>query len=1208
MFRSKFIVTVILFFACQLAYTQMPPFGFWKTGGVKPFQVLGAVGGTDATADAWFADSGNILNISWQNTTEDSFDVTVYENDETTVKCGLHNVAQDTLSFSFAISTDCVSSLTEGTTYKAKVVAKKSTKDYRAVNSMYAFAKDTVPPTINITGFPANPTNQTAANFTFTVSDATSGVNTIECFLDTISQGACANSKNFTGLADGNHEFKVVAVDNAGNSAQATYNWNINTIVITGDPLYYTQISTAWSQGLTVSGGTGSFTYSLPVNPGGDSAVSASPTVSYTTGATAGAFNFTLRVTDTISGNTKDFSFVLDSYDNDLCLWTGGTSTDWATASNWLYCSGSAPIATSKVAILSTAANMPTISVNTTIDSFGLGPGGGTITINAGRVLTLDNTTQTVRSSVIMKGQNPTCTNCTVITTVANPNLSIVDGAVFEIEAGIKFGNGGGGFIRVGDGVTHGSLKTSEDGSGHKPLFIMNGSSNFIVVNGTAANRSVVDIHGLIADGQQSRSGSYFYFQDYYEIKNMDGVTKLDEQYSINSGHAIFRFASCVNALVTDTSWTDMIMNVGVEKNIGYNIRADGASCGSLPVITIANAPTPGQGYGSFYELDPNNKISWLNDSSHLCEWSGAISTDWNNAGNWSSCNNGRGGVPIGEDSAVIPGSPLNQPLISTNTYLRNFGLGMGGGTVTVGAGARLTIADTTNTIQSDVKFQGATTTCANCVVSAASFLTITDNATVTLLKGIQFRGQGIRVGNGSSGGAIKTGPAGPANEWPLIYSNVDYVTLEGGDTSNRAILSLDGANVGAYNVGFFNFKKFSEIQNFDNVYFQTSSMAGDSNIRFSDCNGVNILDSAWTAIHFRGVPSHALGYNIRADGSNCNLLPTVTISSSGTDLLSGYGSLYENDPYNKFNWTNGASYTCEWTGAADSSWTNAANWNSCANGRFGYPDALDSAVIPVTATQPVISSNTNLFAIGAGTGGGTVTINSGVAVRLVANTDTIRSDVKFQGNTTTCTTCQIQKLHMTNEDLQIVNNSTLTLLSGIYVFAGQGKISVGNGVEAGHLATGAAGAPNEWPSVYVNKNLSVNGTVGQNSSVNFDGINLGLYFQAGGRSIIFGSYSTISKFDNITFDYPSGTSLTDASYVHFSNCTGMSVTDTSWAGLTFADSITGSARNIDASGTSCSSLPTISLTGYSGTGACGAVGSGACTYENDPNSKIDWN
>jgi hypothetical protein len=75
---------------------------------------------------------------------------------------------------------------------------------------------------------PSNPTTQTSANFTFTVSDA---VSSVQCQLDGAPPGACTSpsSQTYTSLGSGSHTFTVAATDAAGNTVSDSYTWAISS-------------------------------------------------------------------------------------------------------------------------------------------------------------------------------------------------------------------------------------------------------------------------------------------------------------------------------------------------------------------------------------------------------------------------------------------------------------------------------------------------------------------------------------------------------------------------------------------------------------------------------------------------------------------------------------------------------------------------------------------------------------------------------------------------------------------------------------------------------------------------------------------------------------------------------------------------------------------------------------------------------------------
>src|SRR5438105_11731959 len=85
----------------------------------------------------------------------------------------------------------------------------------------------TAVPAPTITSSPPNPTNQTSAKFTYTDSQA--GV-TFKCKLDGGEWATCpATGITYSGLASGDHTFKVEAVSGTKTSPETSYAWKIDT-------------------------------------------------------------------------------------------------------------------------------------------------------------------------------------------------------------------------------------------------------------------------------------------------------------------------------------------------------------------------------------------------------------------------------------------------------------------------------------------------------------------------------------------------------------------------------------------------------------------------------------------------------------------------------------------------------------------------------------------------------------------------------------------------------------------------------------------------------------------------------------------------------------------------------------------------------------------------------------------------------------------
>jgi hypothetical protein len=82
---------------------------------------------------------------------------------------------------------------------------------------------DGTPPTVAIGQAPSSPSGSRSATFTFSASEPT------HCKLDTGAFAACTGSATYTNLSDGPHTFTVQATDAAGNTAQDSHTWTVET-------------------------------------------------------------------------------------------------------------------------------------------------------------------------------------------------------------------------------------------------------------------------------------------------------------------------------------------------------------------------------------------------------------------------------------------------------------------------------------------------------------------------------------------------------------------------------------------------------------------------------------------------------------------------------------------------------------------------------------------------------------------------------------------------------------------------------------------------------------------------------------------------------------------------------------------------------------------------------------------------------------------
>lgn len=96
------------------------------------------------------------------------------------------------------------------------------------------FRVDTLSPVLTVSMMPSAVTNATTAQFQFITSDSLSGIAQVQCSLDNAAFANCSSPVSLASLAIGNHNFRIRAVDRAGNISDVySYNWMINMALAT---------------------------------------------------------------------------------------------------------------------------------------------------------------------------------------------------------------------------------------------------------------------------------------------------------------------------------------------------------------------------------------------------------------------------------------------------------------------------------------------------------------------------------------------------------------------------------------------------------------------------------------------------------------------------------------------------------------------------------------------------------------------------------------------------------------------------------------------------------------------------------------------------------------------------------------------------------------------------------------------------------------
>jgi len=128
-----------------------------------------------------------------------------------------------------------VGGLSGGGTVTASIAAGAATDAALHGNTASSSTDNTVTfdaaaPETTIDTHPAISITTTSATFTFSATDAGTGVAGFECSLDAAAFSTCTSPRNLTGLSGGSHTFQVRATDNIGNtdSTPASFIWTVD--------------------------------------------------------------------------------------------------------------------------------------------------------------------------------------------------------------------------------------------------------------------------------------------------------------------------------------------------------------------------------------------------------------------------------------------------------------------------------------------------------------------------------------------------------------------------------------------------------------------------------------------------------------------------------------------------------------------------------------------------------------------------------------------------------------------------------------------------------------------------------------------------------------------------------------------------------------------------------------------------------------------
>jgi hypothetical protein len=561
-------------------------------------------------------------------------------------------------------------------------------------------------------------------------------------------------------------------------------------------------------------------------------------------------------------------------------------------------------------------------TANSKIFGIGVGSANIPITINAGVSLEIYNS-QSFLSSTTFKGDTPTCSTCRLIS--RNEDIKVLNNSKLRFEAGMTLGIGAAiqpTNLILGDGSSAGHLEivtNTADPNEWLRVEKMGNSWGFngFVFEGTAGQKSTASVAGLsIAGYKGTNSSNIFHFKNNYEVINMESISFNQRFYYSNSTDIFFE--NCASGVFTDADFDNFEFTNHSSNKFSlrsYTLNLDPSTCTTLPgvsEITMTNAK--GWGYGSLYENDPNNLITWYNENSLICTWNGSVSSNWKTPANWSNCVNGRGNYPDQFDWVIVSsGTPTPNPI-----QIQDFVVVQGVHSTGTGSANKITIFEgfglwlDSGLIQSNMTVTSSPENCNTCDFGSES-TSILNDATLTLERGLSLKAnsstEAFNVGDGATPGhLVIDANTNDQTLWSTISPNSYYnggIKVEGSDGANRSSLLINGLispffynDIGIHLVDHY------ILNGLDRVIFKSAFgwNRGSDRIRVDNCDNATFADTNWTNIDFFSPPQ--TGANIAFN--NCSSMAPSSIS---VDYLTGgsnagYGPEQAQDPDNILNWT----------------------------------------------------------------------------------------------------------------------------------------------------------------------------------------------------------------------------------------------------------------------------------------------------------------
>lgn len=457
--------------------------------------------------------------------------------------------------------------------------------------------------------------------------------------------------------------------------------------------------------------------------------------------------------------------------------WAGGTSTDWATASNWS--PSGVPAAGDDVIIGNFApGNQPTLSASTTINSLTIngrsatiGTRGGCLTINTGQTLTISNNLAINGSSGGGTGVTCSAANSTgiIATTTANiivgGNVSLANSTGGPPEEAIIVM--GSGTLSVAGNWTKGSSSTFTAGTGT------------VTLNGTT----------------QSIGGSTTTFQNL--TTSGSGTKTLAVNSTVNGALTVNAGTTLALSTFNLSTPTSLTMEGGA--TTGASITGTGAlTLGGNVTVNDATTGTGGATISAPVALGATRTFTVADDGTAATDLT--ISSVISGA-TFGITKAGAGTMALSGANTFTGAVTVNVGILTANTVANagtNSALGTGGGTPAISIGASGTLQYTGT---------GHSSSRAIVLTGSGGTLDASGSGTLTLSGGVTgntfnlvLTGTGVGVESGvigtTSGNVTKNG----TGTWTLSGTN----TFTGGTTLSAGTLNINNSQALGTTAGTF--------------------------------------------------------------------------------------------------------------------------------------------------------------------------------------------------------------------------------------------------------------------------------------------------------------------------------------------------------------------------------------------------------------------